>query len=378
MKGGPLATGRSELQMAVPHEKIGIRATSVTAFGVGLLNLHSVMGPVKPANLHCLQSVFSLEFMYVSRYFALLIGFALVAVSFNLLKRKRRARTMSCRRVPLLRRIHLIEIHDQPWFPSILRDYVTDALQLIFDVGSVYKPIVGRLRKALEVTKANRVLDLCSGAGGPWLCRVFEQERCLPINILLTDRYPNARAFEQARMASRSNIYFHPESVSATEIPIELCGFRTLFTSFHHFRPHEARAILQDAVDRQQGIGIFEVPRRHVLTMLFVFLIPAADLVLTPFIRPFRWSRLIWTYLIPIIPIVLWFDGIVSCIRIYSPQELWELTDGLPANGFRWNIGEETGGFLPLPVTYLIGYPNSTATKENVTSTRSEVISRSV
>lgn len=264
-----------------------------------------------------------------------------------------------------MRRMQLIEIHDQPWFPGFIRDYITDALQLIFDVGNVYKPIVKRFRKALAYTKTGRVLDLCSGAGGPWewLCHVFEQEGCLPIDICLTDRYPNARAFEHARIVSRSTIHFHPGPVNATEIPVELNGFRTLFTSFHHFRPREARAILQDAVNEQRGIAIFEVPGRHVLTVLLVFLMPVGDLVLTPFMRPFRWSRLIWTYLIPVVPMVLWFDGIVSCMRVYSPRELRELTDGLPANSFRWDIGEESGGFLPLTVTYLIGYPNSTTAK---------------
>src|SRR5450759_4223616 len=37
--------------------------------------------------------------------------------------------------------------------------------------------------------------------------------------------------------------------------------------------------------------------------------------VCTPWIRPFRWSRLLWTYLIPIIPLVFLFDGVVSCHR---------------------------------------------------------------
>ena len=39
-------------------------------------------------------------------------------------------------------------------------------------------------------------------------------------------------------------------------------------------------------------------------------------------------------YLIPVIPFVLWFDGIVSCMRTYSLRELGELTAGLPANGY--------------------------------------------
>src|SRR5262249_45613218 len=60
------------------------------------------------------------------------------------------------RRVPLLRRIHLFEIHDQTWFPGFLRDHLTEALQLIFEVGSLYIPIVGRLQKALKDAGAQR------------------------------------------------------------------------------------------------------------------------------------------------------------------------------------------------------------------------------
>jgi len=258
-------------------------------------------------------------------------------------------------------RVHLIEIHDQSWFPAFLRDHITEALQLIFNVGRLYVPIVDRLKKALRDARAQRVLDLCSGAGGPWLwlCQHVEQEGSSPIDVWLTDRYPPARTPDLESSACRRRIHFHPTPVDATGAPPNLDGFRTLFTSFHHFRPGEARAILQDAVNRQQGIGIFEVPGRHLLTILLVFLMPLADLVLVPFMRPFQWSRLIWSYLIPVVPIVLWFDGIVSCMRSYSPRELGDLIAGLPANGYRWDIGEEKGSFFALPVTYLIGFPNS-------------------
>jgi len=269
------------------------------------------------------------------------------------------------RRVPLLRRIHLFEIHDQTWFPGFLRDHLTEALQLIFEVGSLYIPIVGRLQKALKDAGAQRVLDLCSGAGGPWLWlhQLVGQEGYVPIDIWLTDRYPSARTFELERLDSRNRIHFHPAPVDATDAPADLNGFRTLFTAFHHFRPQEARAILQDAVKRREGIGIFEVPRRCFLTILLVFAMPLADLILAPFMRPFRWSRLIWNYLIPVIPIVLWFDGIVSCMRTYSPRELDELIAGLPANNYTWDIGEEKGTLFPVPVTYLIGFPNPTVTE---------------
>ena len=92
--------------------------------------------------------------------------------------------------------------------------------------------------------------------------------------------------------------------------------------------------------------------------MLLVFLVPIVALTVVLFIRPFRLSRLIWTYLIPVNPVVLFFDGIVSCLRAYSLDELSDLTRGLSASGYTWEIGEERRCLTSVPVTYLIGYPS--------------------
>jgi hypothetical protein len=259
-----------------------------------------------------------------------------------------------------MRRMQLIEIHDQSWFPGFLRDQVTDALQAIFDLFDLYKPILHRLIEALESAGTNQVLDLCSGAGGPWprLCQVLDRTGARPVDVCLTDKYPHAMNVRRPQASSCDKLHFYPDPLDATKIPAGMNGFRTVFNSFHHFQPPEARAILQDAIDRRQGIGIFELPGRRVSTILLVFLIPLADWIVTPLLRPFRWSRLLYTYLIPVIPLVLWFDGIVSCLRAYSPQELDELTEGLSPNQYQWDRGEEKGGLLRVPITYLIGYPD--------------------
>jgi hypothetical protein len=133
----------------------------------------------------------------------------------------------------------------------------------------------------------------------------------------------------------------------------------TLFSSFHHLNPEDARGLLRDSVRRRQAIGIFEAPARHTLTLLSLLFIPFATWLFVPFRRPFRWSRLLWTYLIPMVPSVLFFDGLISCLRAYSPEELKDMTRGLGGNGYRWEIGEETGGLWPVPITYLIGSPQS-------------------
>ena len=274
-----------------------------------------------------------------------------------------------------MRRIQWIEIHEQPWFPASMRDAVTDSIELALHLANNYGVIVPRLRQALERTGSTRIVDLCSGGGGPWpsIYRQFagvkegeekegagearEKDPQPCVEICLTDMFPNRAALERARAASQDHIQFRAEPVDATAVPPGLDGFRTLFTSFHHFRPADARAILRDAVERHVGIGVFEVTHRSAKAVLLYCLTPLGMLVLVPFTRPFRWSRLLWTYLIPILPLVGIHDAIVSCLRTYSPEDLRELTGGLGEGGYCWEMGEAQGPRSPLPVTYLLGYP---------------------
>ncbi len=70
---------------------------------------------------------------------------------------------------------------------------------------------------------------------------------------------------------------------------------------------------------------------------------------------------MVWTYLIPVVPLVSFFDGLVSCLRTYSVQELRELSEGLDAKDYQWEIGERKSTAGPIPITYLIGVPTGRA-----------------
>jgi hypothetical protein len=255
----------------------------------------------------------------------------------------------------------LFEIHEQPWFPQFLRDQFVDGLQMILEVTNTYQPIAQLLRKRLEECGSERVVDLCSGAGGPWpsLVRHFKMQGETAPEVLLTDKYPNTTKLHDLESLTTNRIHFLRHSIDATQIPGHLQGFRTLFSSFHHLNPDEARCLLQDTVNTRQGIAIFEATARHTFTFLSVLFVPVAAWLFLPFRRPFRWSRLLWTYLIPVIPFVLFFDGLVSCLRSYSIGELKEMTSGLEGGGYRWEFGERSGGLLPVRITYVIGCPQS-------------------
>jgi len=240
-------------------------------------------------------------------------------------------------------RLQLVELHDLPACPPSLRDALTDFLAFALNLAHAYDPAGPLLRRAVDRTGARRIVDLCSGAGGPW----SRLARHVGVPILLTDLYPHTNGV--------SSCPFHPEPVDARAVPEGLDGFRTLFTSFHHFRPEEARAILTDAVQRRQGIAIFEAARRAPWELAVVAFTWLGALLAAPFIRPWRWSRLFWNYLPPVLPLLGTFDGIVSCLRAYSSAELAELVRGL--DSYEWEIGEMRGGWSPLRGTYLLGVP---------------------
>jgi len=268
-----------------------------------------------------------------------------------------------------MRRIQFIEIHDQPWFPGSIRDQITEMLQFGFNFLKVYSPIVTRLQAALDSTQIKSperraIVDLCSGGGGPW----FHLARQLHsrtngdqpgFQIWLTDKYPNSSSHQNANPACENCITFYPESVDATKVPPKLKGYRTMFTSFHHFSPENARVVLQNAVDAGEGIGVFEITSRSPAAIVRVFAWVGFLFLGTPWVRPFRWTRLLWTYLVPIIPAVLIFDGIVSCLRSYRRNELREIVKRMTT--YRWEIAEDGASAWKPPITYLIGRPDDYA-----------------
>lgn len=200
-----------------------------------------------------------------------------------------------------------------------------------------------------------QVVDLCSGGGGPWIDWLLSAVSQPVQSVILTDKFPN---IDTANKNIPTGLSYWTESVDATEVPIQLLGFRTLFTSFHHFKKDAARAILQDACENGQPIGVFEFTRRTIPALLLMLLAIVPVWIAVAQMRPVKFSRIVLTYLIPVIPFVVTFDGFVSCLRTYSPSELLTMVNGAEFAGFEWKAGLITeGSAFGFPVTYLIGAP---------------------
>ena len=190
-------------------------------------------------------------------------------------------------------RIHLFEFEDFRWFPAFIRNYMTDFLQFVSNAFDFYKPTVPILEKGLQRIGSKQIIDLASGGGGGWLKLCEHLKQGLPdVNILLTDYYPNIRAFERSKSLHPDMINFSSESINALDVPKDLVGLRTQFLSFHHFKEDEALSILQNAVDAHSPIAIFEAQKRSASDFIKFFFSPINVTLCTPFYSTiFDWQN---------------------------------------------------------------------------------------
>ena len=250
-----------------------------------------------------------------------------------------------------MRRFHLFEILDQAWCPQAVRHGATDFLEAITSRGDIYRPIQAEIFRAIDDCGAERVIDLCSGGGGPWLSPAWRSGLAAhaPLTVVLTDKFPSTAL--PARVGGDVSCVNFP--VDAAHVPDALRGFRTIFSSFHHFPDAVARDVLADAVRCGEGFAMAEVTSRTRRAFATMFLMPLFAWILTPTMRPFRWSRLLLTYLVPVIPLVVLWDGLVSCCRTRTPEELLALTSSF--SQYDWQAGYARGQGTWLASVYLIG-----------------------
>lgn len=254
-------------------------------------------------------------------------------------------------------RIHLFEFEDLSWFPKNIRNYMTDFLQFTANKFDFYKTIVPILEKGTKASKSNKIIDLASGGGGGWKSLSKHLKSELPgVSVHLTDFYPNTRAFKEMEKFDPELFSSEATSVDALNVPSELVGLRTQFLSLHHFRPDAVKEILQNALDSRNPIALFEAQKRSVSDFIQFFFSPINVLLITPFIRPFSFGRIFFTYIIPLVPLFTWWDGLVSVLRTYSKKELEEIITKLEnAEKYNWEIDHVKNG--PIKIYYLLGTP---------------------
>ncbi len=269
-----------------------------------------------------------------------------------------------------MKRIHLFEFEDLPWFPNWIRECMTlyiETLHRTVDTASAILPLVQR---GLAHSESKAVIDLCSGAGGPMLeviRRLRESSTEHSVQLTLTDLYPNARAGADLKKKGCEWARYHGESIDASNVPQNLNGMRTMICSLHHMRPEIATKILADAALKKQPFLAFEISDNSSPLWLWWLAIPIGfllSLFLTPRVRPLTLRQIFFTYVIPVIPFFLAWDGAVSNARTYTQEDLQQLLHRQVHPDYEWETGSVKNPSLPGSMLYLLGVPSTKRSSE--------------
>ncbi|MEM7372297.1 MAG: hypothetical protein AAF587_27005 [Bacteroidota bacterium] len=155
-----------------------------------------------------------------------------------------------------------------------------------------------------------------------------------------------------------------PESVTVENIPLsemqtEEEGLYTMINSFHQFAPAEARTFLSQIARKKHPLAILEGNNDSLWQLVgMTIILPMTILLTAPIVRPFRPSRLLFTYLIPILPIASLLDGFLALFKLYAPKDLDQLVSTIQVPGYMWESGKRDNG-RGGKIMYLLGYPVS-------------------
>ncbi|KAG4417301.1 hypothetical protein IFR04_009591 [Cadophora malorum] len=311
--------------------------------------------------------------------------------------------------VLLCPRIHFYEINDQAWFPQYLREKVQSCLTLcwtfrvpVLQKASPAQLVASTLYRTLadDVTSYTYV-DFCAGAGGPtpfiekdlnaqlsshtpaspYTASLNASKAALTprsphaatsprtltpdngaVQFILTDLHPHIPDWTEASKRSE-NLTFVSDPVDAANAPASLNGkdgrkiFRLYNLAFHHFEDKLGLDILRNTIETADGFGIFELQERTISSLLTIFAMGLLMFLITPFYFWRSPGHLFFTYIIPIIPFVLVFDGYVSSLRTRSAEEVQALMKECGASCDGWTVknGQEQHTWPTGYMTWVIG-----------------------
>lgn len=252
-------------------------------------------------------------------------------------------------------RIGFAELEDRAWFPAWLRSWVVDHLSYAQDFIDPYEELVPVAERLLRQLPTPRILDLCSGAGaGPCLLQRALLSRGHDCEVWLSDLHPNLEAFRR-RQGPKVRILERP--LDATAVPADFVGVRTLFNSFHHLAPSDARVLLQQAAAAQQPVLVVETAARNLGAITIVGLLALSCWWTALAIRPWSVRRMLFTYAVPVIPMVVLVDGLLSCLRTYSAEEIQTLVGSFPHPDYEFLLMRPRMRKLPVRHFVLVGQP---------------------
>ena len=229
-------------------------------------------------------------------------------------------------KIKIARRFQLFEFCDLASLPRFMREGFQDCLGF---VHKLYKPYRRLSPKIAEWLDGHVLLDIASGRGEQireFLINLSEESASKLPQVTLSDLYPDCDAYRRLQQQFGQNVisfYSHPFPIQDLNCTDQ--RYWSIFTALHHFDKDLLTNLFKAVLEKADGLCIVEPSSRR-LSDLIGMLLGFPFHMLAPFFsRRFSFLKFIFTSIIPLIPFMVTFDGVVSVLRTYSKEELIEL-----------------------------------------------------
>lgn len=211
------------------------------------------------------------------------------------------------------------------WYHIYLRKYLT----FFYRVFGYYKLWVPDFANFIKKIKKQKLMECCSGSGDALVLidSQLDKKEFDTINYILSDIRPNPEFYTRFNITPNGRFNYIEDPVDITQETTKYDYPKIFINSFHHFSRDQAKKILDVNLSRKNEIIILEYVRKSFLGFLSMPIGPIVIILTLPFVVKLKHLPVMafFTYFLPVFPIMMLWDGIVSCLHEYNEDDLQKI-----------------------------------------------------
>ncbi|MCC6511439.1 MAG: hypothetical protein IT423_20235 [Pirellulaceae bacterium] len=225
-----------------------------------------------------------------------------------------------------MRALYLFEFCDQTWIPSGARECLYEVMEACNSgLRSFNREVAEAVLEQARSHGAQTIIELGAGRA-PVTSELAKMAASQGMRLVPCDLVPNVAMYQQLAKEHADRVFPIYSSVDLTQPQTELNNAVLVMAGMMHHIPLELRGrVLGTLSATNSRMCMFEPLRRTWLSMFMAALsfFPAWMLPITFVRRSGTGRRLLWCWLLPIVPFMFEWDGVTSCLRQWTVSE-WQ------------------------------------------------------
>lgn len=225
-----------------------------------------------------------------------------------------------------MRAFYLFEFCDQTWIPRGARECLYEIMDACNSgLRSFNREVALTAIRIAHEHHLTKIVELGAGRG-PVTNELVKHDATQGMRLVTCDLVPNVEEYRKLETNHPDRVFPIYSPVDLTQTQESLNDAVLILAGVMHHIPFELRrAVIGSLTETNSQVAIFEPLLRTWLSMFLATLsfFPAIFLPITFFGRPGKLRRILWCWLVPIVPLMFVWDGVTSCLRQWTVKE-WQ------------------------------------------------------